>query len=224
MQIIHLILQTSALETAKVFYTQQLGLALQEDQPTFFTVQAGASQLTFRHNSTPCCYHFAFNIPENQIVAAQLWLEAQNLATLGYQGQIPTDFPNWNAHALYFLDTVGNVVELIARHDLTNASDKPFGSHSLLEISEIGLPVPAVAPFYVALQTTIQVPVYSHISNMETFCAAGDAQGLFILVPLQRKWFPTEVVNGIFPTEIHIGGVGQGICYVEGLPYRIVGS
>ena len=187
------------------FYTQTLGFELLEKQDKFFRLKVGNSILQFAEDkniSQNLNYHFAFNIPENQIQEAAIWIVEKGLTLLPFQNKNILDFPNWNAEALYFFDENRNIVEFIARHDLNNQSKIPFSARSICEISEIGLPVDNVKEFYEQMTKVIDVPVYSHISNMTSFCAAGNAQGLFIIVPLQRNWLPTQVENGVFPIHI----------------------
>ena len=54
-------------------------------------------------------------------------------------GTIVFDSQNWNAHQVYFRAPQGNILELIARHELLNASQAEFSRRSFLNISEIGL-------------------------------------------------------------------------------------
>lgn len=225
MKIKEVFLETSHLPELLDFYVQRLGFALQTQEEGKFTLIAGTSLLHFEQAKevleTSPFYHFAFNIPENQFGEAQSWLKNKSLEILPFQGQQIIDFPNWNAHSLYFLDPAGNILELIARHDLPNAIDQPFNASSICEISEVGFPVPEIAPFYQDLHQQFGLPMYSQISNLNTFCAAGDPQGLFIIVPLNRAWFPTQRINGIFHIRILMEGTGKQIYQNEALPYSI---
>jgi catechol 2,3-dioxygenase-like lactoylglutathione lyase family enzyme len=207
------------------FYTQVLDFQLINCTQHSFSVQTGQSVLEFKladsHHWGNLNYHFAFNIPENQIELSLAWLKHKKIEVLSSDNQAIIPFSNWNAHALYFFDPAGNVVELIARHDLPNASKAPFSGQSILQISEIGLPVPAIAPFFEALNEHFKLPMYSQISNLTTFCASGDAEGLLIIVPLQRAWFPTSQVNGIFPLKICLQDEPEKVMAFEDLPYQI---
>ncbi|GAB4395553.1 MAG: hypothetical protein OHK0053_04430 [Microscillaceae bacterium] len=230
MKIQHLELETAAGPEMKHFYTQKLGLPLVEiRKDALFTVRAGNTCLSFYQEGyfearpaegTPT-YHFAFNIPQNQLFEAQAWLKQLLIPLCPFQQREVVNFPNWNAHALYFQDPAGNVLELIARHDLDNAQSDAFGPQSLLSISEVGFPVPNLADFYAALQPRMPLPFYSHISNLETFCALGDAEGLLIVVPLQRAWFPTSLRNGIFPLRLTLEGKGSSFQPQTALPYIV---
>ena len=69
MQIAEAEFLTDDLAAQKEFYLNRLGLAILNDNENSFTVYTGLSKLTFRKNRdipSPY-YHFAINIPENQI-------------------------------------------------------------------------------------------------------------------------------------------------------------
>jgi len=70
------LLSSAPLQQLKQFYEQTLGLRLLEERPDRLTIAAGASRLTFLPAGTGDAapwYHFAFNIPENKVVAALQW-------------------------------------------------------------------------------------------------------------------------------------------------------
>ncbi|MCU0447119.1 MAG: hypothetical protein MUE85_19665 [Microscillaceae bacterium] len=218
-------LHTRHLSELELFYTQTLDFSVVAQSETAFTLGVGSSFLEFQladeSDLTSPNYHFAFNIPENQMAEAVRWLQSKAIVILPSENQLIIPFPNWNAHAVYFFDPAGNVVELIARHDLPTASAQPFSAQSILQISEIGLPVPAIEPFYKAIIAHLDLPMYSHISNLRTFCAAGDAEGLLIIVPLQRAWFPTQQINGIFPLKIWLESDTEKVLAFADLPYQV---
>lgn len=181
-------------------------------------VQAGATRIGFVAGE-PATYHFAFNIPENRITEAAAWLR-ERVPLVPYQGEEIVDFRAWNAHSIYFFDPAGNIVELIARHRLPNATSAPFGPEHFLSVSEMGLPVPAVAPVVEALAEHPGVPLWS--GNRENFAAVGDEEGLFIVVPEGRVWLMTEDLHaGLYPLAVTIASSPAGT--VAGLPsgYRV---
>ncbi len=191
---------THTLEAQRAFYTQTLGLPDATTTPDTFTAQAGATRLTFAQAPANWkgVYHFAFNIPENQLAEAKVWLRQRTPLISSHAGEDEYNFESWNAHAMYFFDPAGNVVELIARHNLPNASPRPFGSHSLLNVSEISVTAAAVPDTARAIQATLGVEVYDGPSA--TFAALGDEHGLFIVVKEGREWFPdTGVWAGFYP-------------------------
>jgi hypothetical protein len=73
-------------------------------------------------------YHFAFNIPENQIRSAKEWLMPRTVLLKDEQGNDYFQHSGWNSEAVYFKDPAGNILEFIARHDLSNAVDGDFDS------------------------------------------------------------------------------------------------
>ena len=192
----------------RAFYRERMGLGAAGDDG----VQAGATRLAFKAGPA-ATYHFAFNIPENQIEPARVWLR-ERVALVPHQGAEIVDFPNWNAHSLYFYDPAGNIVELFARHNLPNASRRDFGPDGILEVSEVGLPVPRVSPAVAALETWGE-PLWW--GNRERFAAVGDEQGLFILVPAGRVWFMTEDMGAsVQPLTVTVAKPATGP--VSGLP------
>lgn len=76
---------------------------------------------------------------------------------------------------------------MIARHNLINASDVPFGPDSLLELSEVGLPVPDVRRAVEFLESELGLTLYSG-DREPPFAAVGDEHGLFIVVSEERPW------------------------------------
>lgn len=181
---------THSIFELKEFYVGSLGLPILNENPSSFSVKAGQSVITFiesRLNIKPM-YHFAFNIPENKIDEAVRWL-APKVPLILHNGEQIVNFEDWHAHSIYFNDPVGNLVELIARHNLNNATNELFSQASLLCVSEIGLPVPNVEDAIAKLAHVGMSPwqEYSH-----RFAAIGDEQGLLIVVSKGRVWFMSD--------------------------------
>src|SRR4051812_43449750 len=170
------------------FYANTLGLEVSLKNNQRFTINAGATRLTFVRptDDSPHSYHFAFNIPENQLPDARQWLSTRSPLLKDNSGADEFAFESWHAHSIYFKDPAGNILEFIARHDLPNSSHEPFGSRSILSVSEIGLATDDVPALARSLPSG--VPVYGEGSDM--FTAAGDAHGLFIMVKVGRVWLP----------------------------------
>lgn len=201
MKLTHLHLNTHMLNAQRIFYEDVLGLAVIAEDDCCFTVRVGASQLTFTASQTltaseiECRYHFAFNIPENQIEDARLGL-AERVPLLALDGQtLFTSSERWNAHQFYFTDPAGNILECIARHRLPNASSEPFSPAGLLSISEIGI---AAADVEAAVAQLEQAgwPMFSG-EGSNTFTAVGDDDGLFIVVKMGRTWYPETGVPAL---------------------------
>jgi catechol-2,3-dioxygenase len=206
----------------RTFWGETLGLPVEPLDGGGFAVVAGATRLTFRvaAESLPPA-HLAFNVPENLIAEGHDWV-AQRTLVLPNAGAEITDFSFWNAHSVYFADAEGNVLELIARHDLDNAADAPFGPDALLEVSEVGLQVADVGKAVGWLEDELGLPFYS--GDRRTFGAVGDERGVFILVPEGRPWLPTDTPAGQRPLLVTIAAGPSGEHLLPGSPFRSVGA
>jgi catechol-2,3-dioxygenase len=209
------------LPAQREFYANTLGLPVLSSTPDGLRLDARRTRLTFEHSEQPHRYHFALNIPENQFAEARAWIAARVALVRDSSGKDEFPFPHWNAHALYFRDPVGNIVEFIARHGLPNASDEPFGPRSLLSVSEIGLAVPNVPEAVRWLGETFGLPVYDGAGSQE-FTAVGDEDGLFIVVRLGRVWFPETGVPALLsPVTATLAGEPTDKAQLPGTPYLI---
>lgn len=183
-------MQTNCLKEMKDFYEMILGQRVVQEQSESFSVQTGDSRLTFKESdpgSQPK-YHFAFNIPENQIDEALRWI-IPKVSVIPNEGQEVVHFESWNADSIYFYDPAGNLVELIARHNLNNSAHEAFSPGSLLCISEIGLPVADVEETLLQLSRVGLDPWQDYSSQ---FAAVGDEHGLIIAVKQGRVWFMSD--------------------------------
>lgn len=224
-------LQAPQLEAMRRFYRETIGLSLIAETATSISFRAGHTTLTFEQRilpdsarSTSPFYHFAFNIPENRLAEALEWARARVPIVRRHDGDEVFHFEAWDAHAFYFLDPAGNIVEFIARHTLNNASSRAFGSESIGDVSEIGLVVPDVAAAIDATRTLLGATPYLDRRSDE-FTAVGDERGLFILVKRGRLWFPFEGEQAraaaVFPTVVTTRGVERAAAPFAGLPYEI---
>lgn len=221
MKIKELILLTNSKDELKNFYSNILELEIINNGAGSFTVKTMFTDIIFKYTSefkNPF-YHFAINIPENQFKQAKDWV-MKRLDLIKLNGENEFDFTNWNAHSVYFYDPAGNIVELIARHNLKNSSENIFSGKSLLSVSEIGLPVYDVKKFYDIVKKKISIPVFS--GDMKSFTAAGDDEGLFIIVPDGRKWFPDCPDAKIFPTIVNIISYEEHNIVFDNIPYKII--
>lgn len=190
MQIQELKIFSTNLKAQKRFYTQLLGLKLVEEEKESFTIEIGFTLLTFQYRANTTPYHFAINIPANKEIKALAWLKSKVDILLDNTYEIQ-DFDFWNAKAIYFYDEDQNIVELIARKNLQNNSEKPFNSSLFLNISEIGLPTLNIENEFNILHQLSGIEVYD--GGFERFCAIGDENGLFICIDKEQKdWFPTN--------------------------------
>lgn len=218
MHITELRLQTADVAQQKQFYVNTLGIALLAETTRSITLHTGATRLIFEQaeQANKPFYHFAFNIPENQLASAKAWLVERGVPL---SQSHPNDWysTSWNSHALYFYDPAGNVVEFIVRHNLHNARAGTFTARDILSASEIGLVVDDVPPIVQALQATLGVEVYQGMA--ENFAPLGDEYGLFIVVKRGRTWLASNRRSDVFPTSITLRDK-SGLHYlVPGLPY-----
>lgn len=169
-------------------------------------------------------YHFAFNVPEDRLAAARVFLQERGVALIAESGgETVFDFDFWDAHAVYFYDAAGNVAEFIARHELAStpsgADAPPFSPEDIQSVSEIALPrsdVPALG----TLLSEAGIAPYRETSP--TFMPIGDANGLFILVPVGRIWFPdTGIAAEASPVQAVVWNDTGSRFDVQGVPYRI---
>jgi catechol 2,3-dioxygenase-like lactoylglutathione lyase family enzyme len=189
MQIRELQLGSAALNRQRHFYGQVLGFPILQETPDRLMLQAGASRLIFTHTDAGTgIAHFAFNIPENQFAAANQWLQERTPLWRNKDGGDEFFFEAWNAHAMYFHDPDGNILELIARHTLPSISNKPFSQKSILNISEIGIVTEDVPAQVAAIKARVGAPVYGGPGS-DSFTPVGDEEGLFIVVKRRRMWF-----------------------------------
>ena len=218
-----LALYTNLIGELKEFYTQSLELALIKEDESSFAVSCGDSELVFTSTNDikDPFYHFAFNIPENKFKEAKEWI-SRKTELIKLNGDDEFDFRSWNAHSVYFYDPSGNIIELIARHNLNNASEEEFSGRSILSVSEAGLPVDDVDRLFNEVNKEFNIPLFS--GDRSAFCAAGDDTGLFIIVSKGRKWFPDCGDAEIFPLLIIIRSNTEKELKFENLPYKIISS
>ena len=200
---------SSNFEEQVEFYTKRIGLKLLEQKAGEAMLAIGQSTLTLIKANQSKPYHFAINIPSNQEVEALDWLKQRVEILKDGKNEIQ-DFDFWNAKAIYFYDKDKNIVEFIARKNLKTESDEAFSSASLLEISEIGLPVSIVEATYQSIQTIANVPIFS--GGFERFCAIGDEHGLFICIDKKVKdWYPTG--EKAYPADFELSFIQAGVAY-----------
>lgn len=189
MKVKELILYTPNMEEQRTFYHKTLGFPLLVNSNEKISFQTGESTLSFLKRNTAVPGHFAFNIPPYTEQYALEWLK-QRVELLPFENNDIIDFLGWNARALYFYDADKNIVEFIARRNLEIKEETGFSIESVINISEVGIATTDNERVYNALNLTKKLPVYD--GSFARFCAAGNEEGLFILVNKnEKKWFPT---------------------------------
>ena len=186
------------------FYSDILGLEMVSEDDHSMNFKAGESILKFSFSSfgNPY-YHFAFNIPNNQIQQAVEWI-SKRTDIIPVEGQSIADFRNWNAEALYFMDPTGNILEFIARKDLNNHSGSPFSPYSILNISEAAVVTHDVRTLVSKMEKAYDILPFSKQPVKDDFAALGDDNGLLILSGNDRHWYPTHIPALPFPVQVSL--------------------
>lgn len=203
MDILELRLEANHIHEIKQFYSEILQLEIVKEKIDEITFRIGTSKLTFVNSKQHATYHFAINIPSNQIEQALEWLAAR-VDVQSDEGQQVIHFESWNAHSVYFLDPQGNIVELIARHDLPNQSTRPFSSKDFLCISEIGIASDNVIRDAELVLQALHLGFWR--TPDPTFTTIGDQHGLIIMVNRGRRWYMSDLIADHYPTEVIIAG------------------
>jgi catechol 2,3-dioxygenase-like lactoylglutathione lyase family enzyme len=217
MKVKHLKLYCANLDELRFFYTRKFRFPVIEDTPDSITLKVGDSKLTFEENRLhKSYYHFAINIPFGGVEKALRWAH-KKVDILQVDDESIQEFRAWNARAFYFLDPAGNVVEFIGRKRFNDTSPASFSEANLLNISEVGIPVFEVSSAFKILKKATGIKKFDCVSNM--FCAAGDHEGLFILVDsAEKSWFPTDDPARAFNLEVDflVGDRAFNLIYLEG--------
>jgi len=231
MKIIELEIKTHKLAEMQRFYTDQIGFPLVHQTQHSFTVRIGETKLSFVREEGDAIpyYHFAMNIPENQIVEAKEWLhhrvgmvvDAMPIEYLGIQAEANIAyFKGTDAHAIYFEDPSGNLVEFIARHRMHNTSKEPFDSSSILNISEIGFPLQNTVPEAIEFLGS-RIDVTPYIGDGISFQMLGDEHGMFILGDIEIGWYPTRRIPEIHPIRMTVLHNRNDEFQLPGYPYDV---
>jgi len=213
MEITRVIFQTSSLKELITFYSNVLELTTEINSLNKITIGIGNTELVFEQvGGADPFYHFAINIPSNKIEEARNWLARRTkLIWMEDYNSDVADFKNWHAKSVYFYDPAGNILELIARFDLDNKTDAPFSSAQFLCVSEVGLVIKG-EEWDKATTNLLQQYQLNHFVKqppLPQFKAIGDDEGLFIVVPEKRNWYPTNKQCGIFPMEVQFVNHGK---------------
>lgn len=244
-EILELTMQTRDVAALRPFYAETLGLRLIRDEPSEITIAAGGTQLTFVETADGHpIYHFAFNIPENKLDAAMGWLRPRAPLHREPGGGEVYDFASWNAHAVYFFDPAGNILEFIARHNLKNAAPLsepttskirsggqavglsaptvgPFSPTDILYASEIGIVVDDVASAVAAAKRDWSLHVFNGTQSHD-FAAVGTDEALLIFAQRGREWSGSDgVAADVFPTRAVFSGDRAAKLDLPGYPFDL---
>ena len=222
MNITYLELATTNVQAQNDFYSRVLDLPVKRSD-TKVEVHIGTTNLIFTQAEPGFdgAYHFAFNIPANQLAAAIQWSSGRFPLLRDDTGKEIFDSKSWNSDSVYFKDAAGNVLEFIARHEMKNTVDGDFDNTQILNVSEIGLPSENVVGLANDLCTKLRLSIFRQEPN-ETFTPIGDNDGLFILPIKDRIWMPQSGVPArLLPVRVR-GNANGKEWEVHGMPYEIM--
>ncbi len=223
MQFRHVTLRAaeSRTDALRSFYGRDFGLPAAG--PHSFHVGTTTLEFVPGAGSDPF-YHFAFRVPRNRFEAARDWLGARTaLLPDDHTGDTRFDFSFWNAEACYAHDPCGNIVELIAHHELPEETpgDRPFSGAELLGVCELGAPGPDVPAMARALGT-LGIELWSGtIDEPGRLAFMGGRDGVVILSPLDRGWMPTGRPAEPWPVEAVVAGRRDGEIVLPGTEHRV---
>ncbi|MEO8794073.1 MAG: hypothetical protein ABI390_01335 [Daejeonella sp.] len=198
------ILSNNLLET-KNFYSSIPGFKVLDQTDTNLSLKAGNTTLNFQYiYGVNPVYHFAFNIPCNQLEKAlNLIAKHTEILRLPETDELISDFKNWNARSFYFNDNNGNILECIARHDLHN-EQKIWNEHDfILNISEFGFVVENVIQAQNFLSSR-GIPLFEKGPQLADFSVLGTDTGLILLTDMDRGWKPHNIEPQPFWSKLEI--------------------
>jgi len=194
MKIREIELQTTDLKGTINFYSNVLGFELIKNEQNLISFLCGESILTFvNSNQNKPNYHFAFNIPNNQINKAKIWLESKVELIQNDYNELITSFESWNAKSIYFYDNNQNIIEFIARLDLKNSTLNEFDTSSVISISEIGIVDDNPLELSKDLISSYSLNYFEKGTQGEEFVSLGDENGMILIAKNQRAWYPTKM-------------------------------
>lgn len=198
MRILELHLNTRWMDDTAQFYGETLGFPYEWISDKELKVQVGWSNLHFIEDLSGAApfYHFAVNVPPNQLDEVQLWLNHKARLLSNETGD-RFFFPFWEAESLYIEDPNGNIVEFMARKGVGKVSKEQFGASSIIGISEIGLPVIEFSAIDRSLRR--QLGIQHTVEPKSDIVIMGDAEGSIVLVFGNRGWMPSGREAEIHP-------------------------
>lgn len=211
------------------FYLDRLGLeGVESGGEDLLSVRVGTNVLLFSAAPAGAApfYHFAFLVPGNRFEAAHAWLEARaRLLPDPDTGDTVFDFDNWDAHACYCLDPVGNIVELIAHHGLSEVSaEGSFSGVELVGFSEVGLVVSNKEESVGVLACERDLHVLDgEVDDPARLVFVGERGRTLILCTPGRGWLPTGRAAEMHPVEVVVVGARDGETELSGRTHRVVG-
>jgi catechol 2,3-dioxygenase-like lactoylglutathione lyase family enzyme len=228
-RIVRLTLDCADLGAQEEFWAGTLGLDVARGRDDELAVRLRSSTICFRRAApgTAPRHHFAINVPPGSIERAAAWLEERH-ELLSFHG-VPDEeegativHADRGTPAVYFLDPVGNVVELIANVRLGEAEvGGGFGPEALLDLAEVGIAAAEPEATSAALRDFLGEDVLWGGAPDWLLTAIGDARSVVIVAPVDRGWIPVALPARPTPTEIDVLADEQAELSLAEGPYVI---
>jgi catechol 2,3-dioxygenase-like lactoylglutathione lyase family enzyme len=230
MQILNLKLEAAEARVGELwrFYAEELGFPEIRSGGTPLVLGFGRTVIEFRPVGRRRPFdHFALRVPRNRFTAAREWLAKRTeLLPDVESGSTEFRFDNWNADACYALDPCGNIIELIAHHELPEEGPEgiPFSANELLGVCELGL-VGADTRKMASALVTLGIPLWDGtVDEPGRLAFMGDREGALILSPEGRGWMPTGRAAERHPVEALVSGERDAEATLPGTAHRITMS
>lgn len=200
----------------KSFCTGTLQMPLVEEGADRFTVQIGASTLSYRRSDSPAFYHLAFLLAPEVFEGMKARLTEAPGLLADTDGTILFTSGRWQTNHFYFEDPDRNILEILG----TTAGD-PSARH-WARVGEVGLPLPDLAEFVAQIDHLVPTELPS---MSDTFRFYGDDHGLLVLAREGRPWMPTDRGATAHDIEIVLEGAQEGVVRVGPVTIKsIVGA
>ena len=224
--ILKLRVRTLRLDEMHHFYANVMGFETEKNQRTL-RVRTGETTIQFdkvadnnekAHSSLN--YHIAWAIPENKFALSKKWLAERTILLKDASGMDEFYFHYVNRQGVYFEDPDGNILELIARHDLKDAVAGAFALPDVLYVNHVGLVADDVAATVKQLGRNLGLELRGR--TWPNFASVGDPHRHVTIVKRNRLWIPERVkAASVFETDIVLHGSPEKSYEFESLPYRI---
>jgi catechol 2,3-dioxygenase-like lactoylglutathione lyase family enzyme len=211
------------LDAVAGFYGQTLGFHVdRRDGRLVVPVGDDVLELVAADDGSDPFHHFALLVPGDRFDAARAWLgeRAELLARDDGETVFPFDF--WSAHAVYFHDPAGNIVELIAHAGTAERSGAAgdFAPAEVAGLSEVGIVVDRPAAAVAALERELGLELWS--GDAEQLAFVGAKAHTLILAPPGRGWLPTGRPAEAHAATVTVTGGASGELVLAASPQRTV--
>jgi catechol 2,3-dioxygenase-like lactoylglutathione lyase family enzyme len=205
------------------FYGRELDIAVARERADQVSFAIGETKLEFVADVGEPFYHFALLVPGDRFNHALAWAGGRTkLLSDPESGGVRFDFDNWGAHACYFHDPAGNIVELIAHRGLEETGARgEFRPTEVVGLSELGLvgypPVMAKE-----LANGLGLDLWDGtVEEPGRLAFLGERARTLILSPPGRGWLPTRRPAEQHALEALLAHPPEGEVELEASLYRI---